>query len=702
MSNEAAGPWPTWDELFPPTPDPGTEPVPNRGDPGSMMGRLLRGDPNNWDNKNQRYPAPDYGPAPDPNMAPEGMVANPYYNLPGNAQYISADQAAQLADLNSFYTRDGGYRYDAYDATLQTPGNDLYQSPAQLGYDPGAPWQRQEDYYAALKAKNDLGQETIGNYVNPKVARVGTTDVFGVKAIPQGYDMRQGDYYQPDGTVGAQNNLYVPGDPLFFGISDKEKKFVPADMSYLDYVMSQDVNPNQPRANSLGQQGFGLGGVVTPDTATNISNSPAYDYLRGMTPASFTGSDGIQRVDPNPFRGNVGTSTAFTAEAGDTPNLYPGVSFYEAAPDGSFKKVTSLTPGKAYYGIRESYDFSGLIENPTMTGAPAGTVFQTRTGDGGDSTLDDIPKGYSVGGVRIGSKTYTAQEIADNAHGYGAGVIPAGSGITVTKKPSDTGASAVAHAGGSQVDALVAQYNMSGPDMVDQLMNTNLGAGVRDKLLAAGYAVGEDGLLVKSSPVNPGTGLTQNGAGDWVDPSGYVWYNDGTDGGIWLTPDQHAKAKSGEIYWDPRRETYVDPNNGYVYDAAVNSWVPPSPVVPEKTNTVPTTSADGGSSAETPSPAKPIGTSVSEWLYSINSMRDNPYDRGESAYEIPIPANLLPSNSDDWPIWVDIYVYGVTADGKETRSVVKKNTKLEPGKKYTIEVNKSDLAEAAKYTPEKP
>ena len=142
MSNEAAGPWPTWDELFPPTPDPGTEPVPNRGDPGSMMGRLLRGDPNNWDNKNQRYPAPDYGPAPDPNMAPEGMVANPYYNLPGNAQYISADQAAQLADLNSFYTRDGGYRYDAYDATLQTPGNDRYQAPDQLGYDPGAPWQR--------------------------------------------------------------------------------------------------------------------------------------------------------------------------------------------------------------------------------------------------------------------------------------------------------------------------------------------------------------------------------------------------------------------------------------------------------------------------------------------------------------------------------------------------------------------------------
>ena len=588
MSNEAAGPWPTWDELFPPTPDPGTEPVPNRGDPGSMMGRLLRGDPNNWDNKNQRYPAPDYGPAPDPNMAPEGMVANPYYNLPGNAQYISADQAAQLADLNSFYTRDGGYRYDAYDATLQTPGNDLYQSPAQLGYDPGAPWQRQEDYYAALKAKNDLGQATIGNYTTGWVDNTTTpgrggqnvkTSIYDVRAIPKGYDMRQGNYYQPDGTVGAQNNLYVPGDPLFFGISDKEKDFIPANMSYVDYAMSREINPDQPRANALGQQGVGLGGVISQDmqfgpgtpSGAVLNNMPAslaetsaYDYLRRMTPANVViDSKGTTAKDANPFRGRVGTSTFFTAEPGDTVDMYPGVSFYSANTDGTFTKVSTLTPNTNYYAIRESYDYTGFPVNTDIQKAGKGENLSIRIGDGGPIKVADLDPSINLTGATFTNpatgerKFFTTSDIND----LFGGEIPAGATLLVTKT----------------TDGNV--YSSNKVDVKNKTLLFNDGTAAGVMLPPQDYAKAKAGLPYWN-PTVQGT----------VDPkTGKVWVNNGTASGLWVTPAEFASSKDKQPFWDDGIKAYVDPVSTKIWRNEQEGWVdrpdgvPPTPAAPGTT-----------------------------------------------------------------------------------------------------------------------
>lgn len=689
MSNEAAGPWPTWDELFPPTPDPGTEPVPNRGDPGSMMGRLLRGDPNNWDNKNQRYPAPDYGPAPDPNMAPEGMVANPYYNLPGNAQYISADQAAQLADLNSFYTRDGGYRYDAYDATTLTKGNERYVEPPASGTDL---WQRENDYYAALKARNDLSRMTAGNYqetgleyvngvgyvpwgeyVSGKYGPVSKQafedgpDAFRVAGLPQGVDTRVGNYYQPDGSVAYQGpktppalmrtNVQTPtGDVQGYEAADFFLGSVPKEfrqggaMDPVQWALSNDVSRSQPRADAFGNKGFfgAPGGVVGP-------GDPAYDILRGIAPQQ-KGSP----IDPQPFKGRPGTTTQFTAEAGDSPSMYPGVSFYEAGPDGSLQKIKDFVPGLQYYAVRENYDF-GFVPNTTMQNASPGTSFRTTTGDQ-DTSLGAY-SGFTVDRVYIDGKKFSEEEILAGDHGYPPGTIPAGSTVDVTK------------------------WGKEGP--VDS------------------------------------NGLAKDANGNYVDPkNGMVWYNDGTSGGVWLDPEDHAAAAAGEVYWDPTNKVWTDPKTKQIWTEDKGWHEPTKATEPVKTTAEPTPNSNPVTTTPTtPQPTSPEDFTTQMKSYILSNLRPvtegnqtwKPGGGGASKYPGYLGTEYEDIGGKGWVIPVaqstkdggyvaDLFEFGkvyykaekLNKDGTVNWVEITKNTQFDPNVEYVLVITDDTINKKVK------
>lgn len=414
--------------------------------------------------------------------------------------------------------------YDAYDATLLT-----YGDPAKLGYDPGAPWQRENDYYDALKASSDLSRMTAGNYqetgltyvdgagyvpwgeyVSGKYGRVSATafrdgpDAFRVAGLPQGVDTRVGDYYQPDGSVAYQGPIHPPalmptnvrtpqGDvqgyeaaDFFLGPVPKEFRQGGA-MGPVQWALSNEVSRSQPRANAFGGKSFAgaPGGIVAP-------GSEAYDYLRRMTPDVL--SNGA--TDPNPFRGAPGTTTAFRAEAGDTADMYPGVAFYEATPDGGLKRVTAFTPGKEYFAVRESYDFSGFGETTAMKNAAPGTVFQFRTGNSPEgSTLSDFAKGYNVLGIKTpDGKTYTYADIELGAHGYPPGFIPGGSQVQVSKAGTPIEEALIA--GEDPIGVAAAAYNMEGPESVAAMMKTS----ISKRFANAGFVVGKDGLLVRGQP----------------------------------------------------------------------------------------------------------------------------------------------------------------------------------------------------------
>lgn len=676
------GSWPSFDDLFGNN-SPGnggeyTYSPPNDYAVYSALGKKPTVEDIPWLKENQRTGGTRYDEAaswgysaPDPEMAPEGMVVNPFAKLPGNNPYISeAEYRGMVSNgivgdggLSSFVDDTGQLHYipnyDAYDATRLTAARNDPSAATEMGYNPGAPWQRENDYYAALANRNALSIATGGNYVTSKVGREGDTDIFEVRPIPKGYDMRQGEYYQPDGTVGGSDNRYVPTEPLFFGISDAEKKLVPAGMSYLDYVMSQDVSRSQPRANSMGEAGFGIGGVVQKGTEANIEGTPAYDYLRRMTPSTYMGTDGVERVDPNPFRGNIGTSTEFTAKEGDSPSTYPGVAFYEVQPDGNFKKVTTLTPGKSYVGIRESYDYVGFTENPTMKNAAPGTVFQTRVGSGGDTSLDDVSDDYSVGTVRVDNKNYTAEQIANNEHGYGAGVLPAGAGITLVKKaPANDGSYTLGHVDDLTPEQIadIGAMHPGYPNFVPVVKADGSITFIR-RTDAEKYGVkAEDDILFEGK--KPST----------------------------ETP------KRTDIYWDETNKVWVDRASGKVWKDEATGWVDkPKNATP----TLPPTSTPAPDPVQPAQPAGKFEDDIVVWLASHYALTNEPYIRGNDAYYIDVAESSLGSNADQWPSYVDIQRYDAKNDMWRT---VKAGEILEPGQQYRIKVTKSDLDKAKKAT----
>lgn len=611
---------------------------------------------------------PDRAPAPDPLMAPAGMVANPYYYLPGNAAYIPQIQYDELMLVA------GGPQYDAYDATLQT-----YSDPAKLGYDPGGAWQREEDYYSALKAKSDLGRATAGGYqevgmewvdgvgyvpwTDFTAGKYGTVstkefedgpDTFNIRGLPQGVDTRVGDYYQSDGSVAYQGptrppalmptNVSTPtGDVQGYESADFFIGGVPpqyrqgGSVGPVQWALSNDVSRSQPRADAFGDKGFygAPGGVVTP-------GDPAYESLRGVSPSQIKLSNDVVTTDPNPFRGDPGTTSRFIAEDGDSPKVYPGVSFYEVGTDGQLKKVTAFTSGKEYFAVRENYDYTGFPMNPTMYAGKAGDTFTVRLGDGGDITTKDIDPEFSLTSITfvdpITGKNRTLSQSAYQEE-YGD-TIPRGSTLVLTKKASQW----------------------------------------------------------ETPADNPRTdAVYDDAAGTYIDPNnGRMWLNDGTPGGTWVDPEDYAAAKKKEPYWDERYQAWVDPASNNVWRNEQEGWVPKPPIANDNLEQPP--ADDKGKPVETPK-VEPLPPQIDTWLYSINAMKDNPYDRGKSNYEIPVPASLLGTNADDWPAYVDIVQLTTTSDGKPTTRVVKAGETLEPGKTYVIRVTKSDLTYVAKNPP---
>ncbi|TXH54629.1 MAG: hypothetical protein E6Q97_10430 [Desulfurellales bacterium] len=608
--------WPSWEELFGPdnpnpNPDPGTDPrFPPTPDqmPGYLKDRLYGDGGGNdqlgWNVGGQ----PDRGPAPDPMLAPAGMVANPYYYLPGNAAYIPEARYNELMlnqDPKNF-TRSGGIRpqYDAYDARLQSPGAYGYKTPEQLGYDPGAPWQREEDYYAALKARTGVsmaggssGIEERGYvFVDGKIIPWGEyvssgisadefkqgPDFFSYTPIPKGFDNSQArpPSYGIDPMTGEAVNteFFVENVP-----PEYRGAYTP-----LQWAVG-DISRSQPRANPLGEEAFmgAPGGVVTPGT-------DAFDYLRGMSPSEITLSDGTVTTDPNPFRGKPGTTTQFMAETGDTPDMYPGVSFYEVSPDGGFKKVSKFEPGKEYFGVRESYDYTGFPMNPTISNAPAGTNFTVRIGDGGSINIADLDPSISLTSVTAINpatgqrKTFAPQDIQDGVFGT-PGEIPAGATLVVSKASGPIT--------DSPIDVAVSAYNSQGPETVASMMKTGLGKRFTD----AGYTVGADGLLVKNTVVPKYDDTAQT----YIDPaSGKYWFNDGTPAGKWLDKEDYDDAKSKQIYYDGK--VWVDPVSGKYWvndgtpegkwvDRPAGEVIPPTPT-PKPTS--PTTSGTTTSAAD--------------------------------------------------------------------------------------------------------
>lgn len=543
--------WPSWDELFGPDvpdPNPGVtppfDPTPDKM-PGYLRDRLYGDGGGNdqlgWNVGGQ----PERGPAPDPAMAPAGMVANPYYYLPGNDPYISEalynDIAAsqslnrgmvQVADENGQMTYRPVGNYDAYDATLQTPGAYGYKTTEQLGYNPGAPWQRENDYYDALKARTGVsmaggssGMEERGyvvvdgkiipwgEYVSSSISAGEFSqgpDFFSYTPIPKGFDNSQArpPSYGIDPISGEAVNteFFVENVP-----PEYRGAYTP-----LQWAVG-DISRSQPRSNPLGEKAFmgAPGGVVA-------HGSSAFDYLHGMSPDEITLTDGTVTTDPNPFRGKPGTTTRFEAEEGDTSDMYPGVSFYEVGPDGGFKKITGkFEPGKEYFGVRESYDYTGFPMNPTISNAAPGDTFVIRIGDKEGINIADIDPSigltgvYAVDPITGRARNITPDEIRDGLFGA-AGAIPAGATLYATKL---TGS---------------AKEVPYGNDLL--VYDADTGA-----------------------PVDPKNGM--------------MWLNDGSAGGAWLTPEDYAKAAKGEVYWDPEKEAYVDPISKKVWKNKEDGWI---------------------------------------------------------------------------------------------------------------------------------
>ena len=708
------GSWPSFDDLFGNN-SPGnggeyTYSPPNDYAVYSALGKKPTVEDIPWLKENQRTGGTRYDEAaswgysaPDPEMAPEGMVVNPFAKLPGNNPYISeAEYQGMVANgivgdggLSSFVDDTGQLHYvpnyDAYDATRLTAVRNDPSAVTEMGYNPAAPWQRENDYYAALANRNALSIATGGNYVTSKVGREGDTDIFEVRPIPKGYDMRQGEYYQPDGTVGVSDNRYVPTEPLFFGISDAEKKLVPAGMSYLDYVMSQDVSRSQPRANSMGEAGFGIGGVVRKGTEASIEGTPAYDYLRRMTsPDVVYNTAGDTAKDPNPFRGRPGTTTSFTAEASDTVEMYPGVSFYEMTPDGNFRKVTALEAGKEYYGIRESYDYTGFPINTQIQNADKGTNISIRIGDKGSINVADIDKSLSLTGASFRNpltgeyKFFKADEIND----LFGGEIPAGATLLVTKI-TDNKSTASSKVG---IIAGTLRFEDGTPDGVM--------LGPQD------YAKAKSGLPYW----NPKVQAT-------VDPkTGKVWVNNGTASGTWISAEEYEAAKKAkEPYWDESIKAYVDPLSHKIWQNEETGWV-------ERKDAVPHTPAAPGSAPTQQQPNPPADTADfnTQMVAYIGGFYGQPgpsgltYGKSGSIYPdyAADDPTLESFSGDGWVIPIadstvgasvvdikkaagggKVWVFNPTDKDPNNWDEVKSNT-IEPGKRYVIVLSNTAIKDA--------
>lgn len=257
--------------------------------------------------------------APDPNLigkeygsadalrnsepVPAGMVVNPFWKLPGQEPFITQEAYDALAaqglipgqgprpsmKVNAAGQLQAVPLPDAYDATVLTAMRKGETNAATLGYDPSAPFQRENDYYDALKMRNDLSNATAAGYKTTRMPD-GTFQVVGLT--------------NPGGLALSPNELgnqtaYIIGSPPYG--ENKPGENATVTMDPLNYLFSQEINPSQARFMP-GYTGKGAEPVFAPYGAQ--VQKPEIPANLPMNDPGYTGpgsyADGIARAANDP------------------------------------------------------------------------------------------------------------------------------------------------------------------------------------------------------------------------------------------------------------------------------------------------------------------------------------------------------------------------------------------------------------------
>jgi hypothetical protein len=257
--------------------------------------------------------------APDPNLigkeygsadamrnsepVPAGMVVNPFWKLPGQEPFITQEAYDALVagglipgqgprpsmKVNAAGQLQASPLPDAYDATVLTAMRKGETNAATLGYDPSAPFQRENDYYDALKMRNDLSNATAAGYKTTRMPD-GTFQIVGLT--------------NPGGLALSPNELgnqtaYIIGSPPYG--ENKPGENATVTMDPLNYLFSQEINPSQARFMP-GYTGKGAEPVFAPYGAK--VQKPEIPANLPMNDPGYTGpgsyADGIARAANDP------------------------------------------------------------------------------------------------------------------------------------------------------------------------------------------------------------------------------------------------------------------------------------------------------------------------------------------------------------------------------------------------------------------
>ncbi len=396
---------------------------------GNIQGRPV-GDWSQQRTSGTRFDAANAMPPPDPSLigagggylpgpagaVPAGMVVNPFYNLPGQEPFITQEayntlfaEGGVMSEAQRFSKGPNGIQAspspDAYDATLLTAMRSGATDAGALGYDPGAPWQRENDYYAALKVRNDLGNATSSGYVTKQLPD-GTFTVTGLQ-----------DRLNPTGPTLGSSEL---GNQIAYNVGAPPTKALQGGQDPLQYLMSQDINKSQPRfvpgysgggaKAMVAPGGVGvprLAGVDTPlggqtyeEAVTAARNDPTLAHLyptqgQASPVPSGTGAAGIAAPNPNAAPAPAPSTPPTPQAAPDvqqSADLANADGYYMGIPLADWRTALADMPP----ADRDAY----LAQNPLL----AEKMLRGYAGGGWFGT-SDMPVMVGENGPEIASQT---------------------------------------------------------------------------------------------------------------------------------------------------------------------------------------------------------------------------------------------------------------------------------------------------------